>query len=70
LNKIEATLDAGKVSYCKYSFIFLGDITEANLAGGGMNSYTQDFRKKVLYYTLVKENGRNVIWVISGHNGF
>ena len=70
LNRVEKDLDAGKVSYCKYSFVFFGEINDANCVGGGMNSYTQDRKKPVLYYTMIKENGRTVIWVISGHNGF
>jgi hypothetical protein len=70
LNRVEKELDAGKISYRKYSFVFFGEINDANCVGGGMNSYTQDRRKPVLYYTMIKENGNTVIWVISGHNGF
>jgi hypothetical protein len=70
LAKIENGLDKQKVSYRKYSFIFIGEVNDANCVGGEMNSYTQDNRKPVLYYTMIKEQGRNVILVISGHNGF
>ena len=70
LTKIENSLDTQKVSYRKYSFIFIGEVNDANCVGGAMNSYTQDVKKQVLYYTIIKENGRTVIWVISGHNGF
>jgi uncharacterized protein YxeA len=70
LDRIEKDLDSGKYNYRRYSFIFLGEMTDANMVGGEMKSYTQDRTKPVLYYTIVNENGRKVIWVISGHNGF
>jgi hypothetical protein len=70
LNRIENNLDTKKYNYRRYSFIFLGEISDANMVGGSLNSYTQDRKKPVFYYTIVKENGWTVIWVISGHDGF
>jgi hypothetical protein len=69
LKKIEEKLDKNKISYRKYSFVFLGEIKEDNFTGGAMNSYTQDVRKPLLYYTIVKENYKTIIWVLSGHRG-
>jgi hypothetical protein len=68
LDQLESRLDSGKYNYQKYSFVFFGEISAANLVGGVLNSYTQDRKKPVLYYTLVKEGGQTIIWVLSGHN--
>jgi hypothetical protein len=70
LEKVERNLDAKKISYRKYSFVFIGEINDKNCVGGAMHSYTQNNRKPILYYTILKENEKTEIWVISGHNGF
>lgn len=70
LNQIEETLDKQKLNYRKYSFVFYGEIKEDNIVGGAMNSYTQSKSKPFVYYTIVRENGNLVVWVLAGHNGF
>jgi hypothetical protein len=66
----EDSIDKLKISYQKYSLIYLGEVSEKNLCGGAMNSYTQDQKSPFLYYTYVIENNKTTIWVLSGTDSF
>jgi hypothetical protein len=67
---VEKQIDKQNLNYRFYSFVVFGEIEDKNVHGGSMNSYSNSISKPFIYYSIEKENGRTVIWVISGHNGW
>lgn len=70
IDSLEKTIDKKNVNYRVATFVFFGQVNDANCAGGSMNSYSKGRSQSFIYYTIKNEGDRTVISVISGHDGW